>query len=208
MTKKLAKGDATLAARLMEQGGFDHATERFGSGTLLAVAATHEIAEAWLPLLEGWGLKELVEELDHHFAAEGVQASEPVLPLGPFFKRLKGRGLKVGVATSDNERAAKAILKRFEALEHLDFVAGYDSGHGVKPTPGMIHGFCKAVGLLPAEIAMIGDNLHDLEMGRRAGVALRIGVLTGTSAHSDLAAHADLVLDSVAELEAWLDQQA
>lgn len=203
----LAGRDTALAKRLLEAGGFNHATRRFASGSLLAVASTHEIAEVWAKLLPTQDIKALVETLDHAFAAEGPVSSEAVMPLGPFFQRLKGRGLKVGVATSDNERAAKAILKRFDALQHLDFLAGYDSGHGIKPHPGMIEGFCRSVSLVPNEIAMIGDNLHDLEMGRRAGVAWRIGVLTGTSARSDLAPHADLVLDSIAELEAWLDRQ-
>jgi phosphoglycolate phosphatase len=54
----------------------------------------------------------------------------------------------------------------------------------------------------------VGDNLHDLEMGRAAGAGLVVGVLTGTSEHGDLAPFADRVLESIVELEALLDEIA
>jgi phosphoglycolate phosphatase-like HAD superfamily hydrolase len=47
-----------------------------------------------------------------------------------------------------------------------------------------------------------------MEMGQRAGCGARIGVLTGTSCAADLGPVATVVLDSIAALEAWLDEQA
>ena len=208
VAKELAEGDADLARRLLEHGGHDPLSGRYRPGSLLAQGNTREIAEAWGPLLASWSTEVLIERMDRVFTDEGIAASIPVLDLAAFFARLKNRGLKLGVATSDNERAAKGILERLQSLHLLDFVAGYDSGHGVKPTPGMVNGFCAAVGLQPAEVAMIGDNRHDMEMGKRAGCGARIGVLTGTSAAADLAPLATVVLDSIAGLEAWLDAQA
>src|SRR3546814_8229553 len=61
-------------------------------------------------------------------------------------------------------------------------------------------------GLDPAAVAVVGDSRHDLEMGRRAGCGLLVGVLTGTSSRDDLAPHAHHVIDSIAELEALLDR--
>ena len=195
VAQELAEGDADLARRLLEHGGRDPLSGHYRPGTLLAQGNTREIAEAWGPLLPAWSAEVLIERMDRTFSDQGVAASVPVLDLAAFFARLKNRGLKLGVATSDNERAAKAILERFQTLHLLDFVAGYDSGHGVKPTPGMVHAFCAAVGLQPAEVAMIGDNRHDMEMGHRAGCGARIGVLTGTSSAADLEPVATVVLD-------------
>jgi phosphoglycolate phosphatase len=48
--------------------------------------------------------------------------------------------------------------------------------------------------------AVIGDSPADLAMGRAAGAGLVIGVLTGAGDRRTLAAGADLVLDSIAEL--------
>lgn len=206
LAAEVTGGDARLAARLLQDGGFDPAAGRYRGGTLLAQGNTQEIASAWRPLLPGWEEAALIRRIDQVFSGEGVAASAPVLDLAAFFARLKGRGLKLGIATSDNERAARAILERFEALHLLDFIAGYDSGHGAKPTPGMVQGFCRAVGLEPAEVAMIGDNRHDLDMAAQAGCGAAIGVLTGTSLREELAPLATVVLDSIAALEGWLDE--
>ena len=49
-------------------------------------------------------------------------------------------------------------------------------------------------------LAMVGDTLADLLMGRRADVGLKIGVLTGAGDPALLRAHADVVLRSIAEI--------
>jgi phosphoglycolate phosphatase len=54
--------------------------------------------------------------------------------------------------------------------------------------------------LAPYEIAMVGDNLHDLETAHAAGAGLAVGVLSGNSPREALESHADVVLDSVAGL--------
>jgi phosphoglycolate phosphatase len=85
-----------------------------------------------------------------------------------FFARLHARGFKLGVASSDNERSIRQTASRFGFAEYVDYVAGYDSGFGVKPEAGMVLGFCAATGLDPSEVAVVGDNNHDLHMGRNA----------------------------------------
>jgi phosphoglycolate phosphatase len=67
--------------------------------------------------------------------------------------------------------------------------------------------FCEVAGLRPEEVAIVGDAVHDLEMGRRAGLGLKVGVTTGTSPRAELEPHADVVLEELGELlEAkWLD---
>ena len=70
----------------------------------------------------------------------------------------------------------------------------------------MVEGFCAATGLVAGAVAVVGDNLHDLEMGRAAGAGLLVGVLSGTSSLAELAPFADHVLDSIADLEALFDR--
>ena len=201
-----AGGDRALSERLLIAGGYDPERDRVGANTALAAGNAAEIAAVWLPELSGWSAGDLAGLLDRIFAAESEAQAAPVTELAPFFARLKARGLKLGVATNDSRRGVEATLGRFGVLELLDFAAGYDSGHGFKPDPGMVHGFCARTGLVPAEVAVVGDNLHDLEMGRRAGAGLVIGVLTGTGERAELAAHADHVLDGIQDLEALLDR--
>ena len=201
-----ARGDAVLGARLLEIGGYDAATGRVDSGSPLAAWNTAEIADLWARELPGSDPSRLRSELDRIFVEGGQLSAAAVMPLNPLFQSLRARGLRLGVATSDSEEGARASLAAWLDPAHLDFVAGYDSGHGGKPGPGMVLAFCDRVGLPPAAVAVVGDNLHDLEMGRRAGAGLKVGVLTGTSEHADLAADADHVLDSIADLEALLDR--
>ena len=67
--------------------------------------------------------------------------------------------------------------------------------------------FCRATGLSPARVAMVGDSLHDLEAGRAAKMH-RIAVLTGIATAADLAPHADAVMPDIAGLADWIDALA
>ena len=60
----------------------------------------------------------------------------------------------------------------------------------------------------PEEVAMVGDNRHDLEMARAAGAGAAIGVLTGNSSFDDLSPLADAVIRSIADLPDWLAWRA
>ena len=201
-----ARGDAALAERLLIAGGYDPARERIAANHVLAAGTNPEIAEAWRAHVPDWTLADLTLLLDRVFQAESAASAAPVTDLGPLFLRLKGRGLRLGVATSDSRRGVEVTLGPFAALDLLDFISGYDSGHGSKPDPEIVHGFCAATGLRAVEVAVVGDNLHDLHMGRSAGAGLVVGVLTGTGEHADLSAHADHVLESIVELEDLLDR--
>lgn len=196
--------DQGLTDHLLQVGGYDSQADRVHAGSLLAAGNTREICLAWAEHLPGRRCEDLVPLVDRVFEEGGARHAVAVTDLTPLFRRLKARGLFLGVATNDSLSGARASLGNFEILELLDFLAGYDSGFGVKPGPGMVLGFCEQVGLEPGSIAVVGDNTHDLEMARRAGAGLRIGVLTGNSTQSDLAPLADHVLSSIDDLEAIL----
>lgn len=192
-------GDPDLAARLLLAGGLDPETGRYRAGSPFAAGTAAEIAEALHEAGALGGVADLTLAFDDIFRAHATKIV-PVTDLAALFATLAGRGLKLGIASSDNEGSIRLLAAAQRIDVHLDFVAGYDTGHGVKPGPGMALAFAAATGLDPHEIAVVGDNLHDLLMGRAAGAGLVIGVLTGTSPREVLAAEADVVLESVAEL--------
>lgn len=200
-----ARGDAALSHRLLVASGYDPDEDRVGGNAVLAAGSNREIAARWLDHLKGWDHDELTELLDTVFTEHGGTQAVPVTELQPLLTRLQARRLRLGVATNDSRRGAEASLRPFGILPLLDFLAGYDSGHGFKPEPGMVHAFCVATGLSPAEVMVVGDNLHDLEMGRRAAAGLVVGVLSGNGRRDDLAAHADHVIESILNLESLLD---
>lgn len=198
-----AAGQPGLATRLLRIGGADPTTGLAVADSLLAAGNSTEIAAAWVgggsPLDAGT----LTRALDQLFR-DAVSRMVPVTDLRVLFLGLKARGLDLGIASSDSEGAIIDTLDHFNLADVTDFVAGYDSGHGAKPGPGMFTAFCTARGLVPDEVAMVGDNLHDMEMGRRGGAGWRVGVLTGTGTRLSLTPHSDMVLESITKLEAAL----
>jgi phosphoglycolate phosphatase len=198
-----AAGDPALALRLLAVAGVDPATGVAAADGLLAASNTSEIANAWVAQGSPLPVDRLVRDLDALFHSSATSVV-PVTDLAALFRRYKARGLKLGIASSDNEAAIRATAAHFGIDGMLDYVAGYDSGFGVKPEPGMIMGFCRATGLAARDVAMIGDNGHDIVMARNAGAGLAVGVLTGTGTADLLAPLADLCLGSIVELEAAL----
>jgi phosphoglycolate phosphatase len=201
-----AGGDPALADRLLVAGGWDTEEDRAIEGSALAAGTNAEIAAVWLAALPAGqppaiGNADPETFLEAVFNDETARSTTPATDLAGLFARLQDRGLVLGVATNDSYEGALASLRPFGIVERLAFVAGYDSGHGGKPDPGMVAGFCAATGLAPGEAMVVGDNLHDMEMGRRAGAGWLVGVLGGSAGLATLSAAADWVIDGVAELE-------
>jgi phosphoglycolate phosphatase len=202
----LASGDEKRATAMMVAGGLDVATGRIKAGTALAAGNTIDIARAWFPDHEGGALGDLVLHMDEVFHQNGLRFSVAVAGLNETLVALAEMGLAMGVATSDSTAGAKAALKSLGVDRHLPHIFGYDSVPFPKPAPDMVHAFAAAAGLQPAEIAVVGDNRHDLEMARSAGAGLAIGVLSGTGAQDDLAPLADVILADIRALPEWLHQ--
>ncbi len=204
-----------LADRLLAAGGQDPETDRITSGTLLAEGTTAELVECWLSVeprladlaetADGETVSDwLCRHLDASWTANALGAVRSVTDLSALFGTLRASGIYIGVATNDVEEAALETTRQFDVQHHVAFHAGYDSGHGAKPEPGMILAFCQHVGLDPATVAMVGDNPADARAGRAAGCGLVIGVLTGPSERAMLEGHTDVVLDSIADVPALL----
>ncbi|MFK0331332.1 HAD family hydrolase [Rhizobium sp. NPDC090275] len=198
-----ARDDAALADRLLLACGMDPVTGHIVPDSLLAAGNTRQISDGLVAAGSTVPVEELTVRLDELFS-HAADFSVPVTDLAAFFARLHARGFKLGVASSDNERSIRQTAKRFGFAEYIDYVAGYDSGHGTKPEPGMVLGFCAATGLDPSEVAVVGDNNHDLHMGRNAKVGLTVAVLTGTGSRETLAAASDHCLNDITELEGLL----
>lgn len=181
--------------------GYDLDTAAFHPESPVIAATAADIAQALLPHLPGATAAALAARMNA-MAEEAPMAA--AVPLRPVLEGLRGRGLRLGLATNDTEAPARSHLAAHGILDLFDFVAGYDSGHGAKPAPGMLLAFARQEGLAPARIVMVGDSLHDLVAGRAAGMRT-VGVLTGIAEAGDLAPLADAVLPDIGALAAWID---
>jgi phosphoglycolate phosphatase len=197
-----AQGDRALAERLMVAGGYDADTRRIRANTPLAVGTPQEIAASFGRVMGRSTVDDIRAEVDRVFQSGGTTASTLVPRAREAIALFRQHTRRLGIATSDSLLGLKTSMAPHDLMHQFDFACAYDSGFGVKPGPGMPLAFCKACGLDPSEIAVIGDNLHDIEMGRAAGAALTIGVLTGTSTAEDLEGHADRIYPGLAEMAA------
>ncbi len=197
--------DSSLVDVLLDAVGHDPVTDRFRAGSPMVAGTARDVARHMLPLLpEHTDLDALTDRVDQIFLTEASACAVPVDGLAEVLQVLSERGARLGVATSDNTASAEAALQSLSLRSHFSFVCGYDAGFGGKPGPGMVLGFCEAVGLDPSEVAVVGDSTHDLHMARAAGAGLAVGVLTGPAREADLTPHADAVFESVATLLPWL----
>ena len=130
---------------------------------------------------------------------------EPFADLPWLFDQTHGSGLLVGVVTNDYLSAANRHFTDLGVLDRLDYLCGIEEGVPAKPDPYGILKFCNLFSLAPHEVAFVGDTLVDMEAGARAGVGLRIGVLTGAGDMTTLYSKADLILSSVGEIPSVLD---
>ncbi|MEM9147525.1 MAG: HAD family hydrolase [Pseudomonadota bacterium] len=200
--------DAALGDRMAELAGYDRGARRFRPGSPIVAGATTDTAEIWAPLLNGRSISEIADHIDAVVAEiTGPDTLVPAVEDMPvLLSDLRRAGLALGIATHDSQANAQFHIEALGLARAFSFIAGYDSGHGLKPGPGMLMAFSQAVAVPANQIAVVGDSVHDLGMARSGG-ALAIGVLTGPAEHADLAPHADHVLPSIGALPALLRDQ-
>lgn len=202
----VADNNRQHAERMLVASGYDQATNKVLANTVLAQGNNDEITEVWLQHAPNHrhSNQKISESIGQIFTARIAAHAVQVTNLKNLFGALKSKGLKLGVATSDGIESARSSLEPFGILDQLDFIAGFDSGFGSKPAPGMVKGFAALTGLDTSEIMVVGDSSHDMEMGKTAGVGKKIGVLTGASTRAQLRSDADHVIASIDDLEPLL----
>lgn len=190
-----------LVMRLVGLIGYDAAKGTLDPESLLARGSLGEIAALWAREAGLAGMENAIQRIGAEFRDRAVGSATPLSELVPLFGRLRARGLRLGVATMDTTESARMTFANLGCAHLIDFITGFDGGHGEKPGPGMVRGFCEAVGIAPGEVVVVGDSLHDLDMAKAAGAGLAIAVLSGVAGHEHLAGAADHVIAGIDELE-------
>ncbi len=201
----LGGGDAAAVARLVDAMHYDVAGRRFAATSPLIAGAPDTYVHLWAEALGRRGDPAMLDDLNHAFTEATLQALAPLGDPDAVLLELKARGLRLGLATNDNEASARRQLATLGLDAHMDFVAGYDTGHGGKPDPGMVLAFARAIGVAPGRVAMVGDSPLDLMAARSAG-AVAVAVLSGPAARGELEPLADHVLDGIEGLPALVDR--
>jgi phosphoglycolate phosphatase len=199
--RALAKGDPAMMRAQADILHFSLEEKRFLPTSPLIAGSSASYGQMWGESLGRTDFAALRLEIDSLTAVESLKALTPIGEPARSLGALRAMGLRLGVGTNDSEASARRQLAALGLDETIEFVAGYDSGHGGKPDPGMFLAFARHLGVAPSEVAMVGDSLHDLDAARSAG-ALAIAVLTGPANRDALAPHADYVVDDIEALPA------
>ncbi len=197
----LAQGDPELMRAQAEALHFSLEKRRFLPTSPLIAGSSASYGQSWGEALGRTDYAELRGEIDRLTAVESLKALTPIGAPAAALGALKAMGLRLGVATNDSEASARRQIAALGLDEALEFIAGYDTGHGGKPEPGMVLAFARHLGAPPSRVAMVGDSLHDLDAARAAG-ALAIAVLSGPAQRSELAPRADHVVEDIEALPA------
>ena len=134
------------------------------------------------------------------YAPDPVGLARPVTDLPALLGRLRARVRLFAVATSDDRVPTERTLASLGIAGEMAAVACADDGIPNKPAPDPVLRICERVGVQPGRTAVVGDSPADLRMGRAAGAARVIAVLTGVGDEATLAPLSDVVLPSIEAL--------
>jgi phosphoglycolate phosphatase len=159
-----------------------------------------------LPDLPADDYPRLVERYRHHYLGR-----DDAIPLfegvADGISQLHARGFQLAVATGKSRHGLERALASSGLGEWFVATRCADQTHS-KPHPAMVLELIEELGADPARTLVIGDTSHDLLMASNAGVA-SLGVTYGAHEPDDLHPHAPLALmNSFAEVHAWLNANA
>jgi len=113
----------------------------------------------------------------------------------------------LAVATGKPRAGLERAFGHTGIKSHFHYSRCADEGFP-KPHPDMLMKLMEFTSVEPERVLMIGDTTHDLELAQNAGVRA-VAVTYGAHRREHLEPHpAEVVVDSVAELTAWLKNHA
>lgn len=126
----------------------------------------------------------------------------PIKGIQTFLSGLKRDGFYTALATNDERKDTEAILNHLSMDGLFDVVLCSGEVNPAKPHPETIFTICRKLSVHPYEAVMVGDSVTDMMMGKRAGVALTVGILEGgVTPREELEKVADLVVNSIRDLK-------
>ena len=200
---QLCNGDRGAFDRLATVSLYDAAERRLLPGSPVVIETTYGYGKLWAEALGVPLTAEFVDQIDRMYFQTTLDHLTPIGDVKALLGALAARGLRLGLMTNDADANTRAQIQRLGLDRLLEFIAAYDSGFGAKPSPDPVLAFAAFAKVDPAEIAVVGDTAHDLVAARAAG-SVAVGVLSGPIPRGQLEPHADVLLGSIAELEAWL----
>jgi HAD superfamily hydrolase (TIGR01662 family) len=152
------------------------------------------------PLDEAKKIQSAAYDVLEKFETEGIHNAKIISGCLEALRWLRGKGVKIGIASSNSEKVVKEILKSHDLNSFIDVIVARDVTHKLKPHPDQFLLCLDKMGCKPQNSVAVGDGYVDMVAAKRAGV-LAIGVSTGrTSMEKLAAAGADKIIKGLHEL--------
>jgi phosphoglycolate phosphatase len=195
----------------------------------LADAVAHMLAQQGRPpfhetTIEGWigdGVKRLVKraltgerdgepdpllferayaDFVDFYGRHVSQRSRPFAGVRQGLEALRAAGVPLACVTSKMGVFTRALLHDLDLARFFELVVAGDTLERTKPDPLPLLYACSQLGVLPAQVVLVGDSENDARAARAAGVAF-VAVSHGyTDGRDPRTLGADLLIDSLAEL--------
>ncbi len=139
---------------------------------------------------------------DADAATDRRELLKPIPGIRRFLSQLKQIGFSLALATNDERRDTEAMISDLGWNGLLDRILCSGEVSQPKPHPEMVLSICRDLSIPPQEAIFIGDTVNDMMMGKRAGLALTIGIVEGgVTPREELEKVADVVVDSLWDLK-------
>ena len=191
--------------------GYDDANKKVLAHGKLAATPMAQLYRLTVEVMQSLGLS---AEQAERAVEQGWCIPDPVMLAKQFtdtralFYKLHSQNIKLGIATTDDRAPTQAMIEAFDIEEYLSTMVCADDGIPAKPAPDMVLTICERMKVDPAKVMVVGDTTADLKMARAAGAGMVVGVLSGVSASADLIHYADVLIESVDELHAYVEALA
>ena len=197
--------DDEEVTNLLQKAGYDAGSDSFRAGSVLAGGTTRQLVNIWWPDFDDAAQAAKTRRIDNDYAPVARQYLKPLLALSPVLEALIAQGLRLGVGTNDSVFSATGQMQVLGVEHHFEAILGADSVDLPKPSGQMVKRFAELMQLSCSEIAMVGDNTHDMEEAHHGG-ALAVGVLSGNAKREHLEPMTRYIFDDIAALPAFFQE--
>jgi phosphoglycolate phosphatase len=187
--------------------GYDEKTKKVLATGKLASRPMSQLYQLTVDVVKSLGLSSSEAECQVEKAwciPDPVILAKPLTDIRALVSSLQDHGIQIAIATADDRAPTQAMIEAFDIVEFIATMACADDGMPSKPAPDMVRTICEKLKLDPKNVMVIGDTASDLKMARAAGAGLAVGVLSGVSTAKDLIPYADVLIESIDELYAYI----
>ena len=130
------------------------------------------------------------------FEMAAARASVPNDGAESLIRRLRARGMLIGILTRNTRASIMASLANFATVSEADFavIVTRDSAGLPKPHPDGVLAAARQLGVAPTDLVMVGDFVFDIAAGKAAG-AVTVLLTNGRNASRPLVPGAPTTMD-------------